>query len=89
MLFREGGDKRSVAYVLYHLGSLAVEQREYARGRDLLTETLTINRELGNTRIIALSLFNLALLYYVSGGDLAQAHTLLDESFALFREVGG
>src|SRR6266699_1646026 len=88
LLFREGGDKRSVAYLLYHLGSLAVEQGEYTRGRDLLTESLTINRELGDTRIIALSLFNLVLLYWLSGGDLAQAHTWLDESFALFREVG-
>ena len=87
-LFREGGDKRSVAHVLIHLGSLAVDQGEYARGRDLLTESLTINRELGNIRIIALSLFGLALLSHVSGGDLAQAHMLLDESFALFKEVG-
>ena len=47
-----------------------------------------INRELGDTRIIALSLFKLAQLCHVSGGDLAQAHTLLDESFALSREVG-
>lgn len=88
MLFRELGDKRSVAYVLFHLGSLAVEQGEYARGRDLLTESLTINRERGDTRIIALSLFKLALLCRLSGCDLAQAHTWLDESFALFRELG-
>jgi predicted ATPase/class 3 adenylate cyclase/DNA-binding CsgD family transcriptional regulator len=88
LLFRELDDKRSVAYLLYHLGSLAVEQGEYARGRDLLTESVTINRELGDTRITALSLFALARLYRLSGGDLAQAHTWLDESFALFREVG-
>jgi predicted ATPase/class 3 adenylate cyclase/DNA-binding CsgD family transcriptional regulator len=88
VLFREVGDNRSVAYLLYHLGSLAVEQGEYARGRDLLTESLTINRELGDTRIIALSLFKLALLARLSGGDLVQAHTWLDESFALSREVG-
>jgi ATP/maltotriose-dependent transcriptional regulator MalT len=88
MLFRDLGDKQSVAYLLNHLGSLAVEQGEYTRGRDLLTESLTINRELGYTRIIALSLFNLARLYRLSGGDLAQAHTLLDESFALSRELG-
>jgi len=88
MLFREVGDRRSVAYLLFHLGSVAVDQGEYARGRDLLTESLTINRELGNTRIVAHSLLYLAQLYHVSGGDLAQAHTWLDESFALFREVG-
>jgi ATP/maltotriose-dependent transcriptional regulator MalT len=88
MLLRELDDTRSVAYLLYHLGSLAVEQGEYARGRDLLTECLTINRELGDTRIIALSLFDLVLLYWLSGDDLVQAHTWLNESFALFREVG-
>jgi len=88
MLFREVGDRRSVAYLLYHLGNVAVDQGEYARGRDLLTESLTINRELGNTRIVAHSLFYLAQLARLSGGDLAQAHTWLDKSFALFREVG-
>jgi predicted ATPase/class 3 adenylate cyclase/DNA-binding CsgD family transcriptional regulator len=88
LLFREVHDKRSVAYLLYHLGSLAIEQGEYPRGRDLLTESVTINRELGDTRIIALSLFKLAQLCHVSGSDLAQTHTLLDESFALSREVG-
>jgi predicted ATPase/class 3 adenylate cyclase/DNA-binding CsgD family transcriptional regulator len=88
MLFREVGDKRSIAYLLYHLGSLAVEQGEYARGHNLLNESLTISRELGDTRIIALSLFKLALLYRLSGDDLAQAHTLLDESVALSKEVG-
>jgi predicted ATPase/class 3 adenylate cyclase/DNA-binding CsgD family transcriptional regulator len=88
MLFRERDDNRSVAYLLYHLGGLAVEQGEYARGRDLLTESLTINRELGDTRIIAISLFKLALLYWLSEGDLARAHTWLDEGFALSGEVG-
>jgi ATP/maltotriose-dependent transcriptional regulator MalT len=88
LLFREVGDKRSVAFLLYLLGGLAVEQGEYARGRDLLTESLTLTRELGDTRIIALSLFHLALLARLSGGDLAQAYTLLDEAQALFREVG-
>ena len=75
-LFREGGDITSIAEVLLHLGTLAVEQGEYARGRDLLTESLRINRELGNTRTMADSLLNLARLYYVSGSDVAQAHTL-------------
>jgi predicted ATPase/class 3 adenylate cyclase/DNA-binding CsgD family transcriptional regulator len=88
LLFREAGDTRSIADVLHHLGTLAVEQGEYARGRDLLTESLTINRELGNTRTMADSLLNLARLYHVSGSDLVQAHTLLDESLALSREVG-
>src|SRR5258708_15582812 len=88
MLFRAEGDRRSVAYLLYHLGSLAVRQGEYARGRDLLTESVAITRELGDTRIIALSLFDLARLYRLSGGDLAQAHPLLDESLTLSRELG-
>ena len=52
------------------------------------TESLTINRELGDTRIIAVSLFKLARLSWLSGGDLAQAHIWLDEGFVLSREVG-
>jgi predicted ATPase/class 3 adenylate cyclase/DNA-binding CsgD family transcriptional regulator len=87
-LFRETDDKRSAAYLLFHLGSVAVEQGEYARARDLLDESLTLNKELGNTRIIAHSLFNLAQMSRLSGGDLTQAHMWLDESFALFRELG-
>ncbi len=88
MLFREAGDKQSVARLLYHLGIVAVEQGEYARGRDLLEESLTLNRELGSTRIMAHPLFSLAQVSRLSGGDLAQARTWLDESEALFRGVG-
>ena len=86
-LFREAGDITSVADVLHHLGTLAFEQGEYARGRDLLMESVTINRELGNTLPLADSLLNLARLSHASGSDVAQVHTLLDESFALAREV--
>jgi len=88
MLFKEAGDKQSVARLLYHLGIVAVEQGEYARGRDLLEESLTLNRELGSTRIMAHPLFSLAQVSRLSGGDLAQARTWLDESEALFRGVG-
>jgi predicted ATPase/class 3 adenylate cyclase/DNA-binding CsgD family transcriptional regulator len=88
MLFREAGDKQSVAYLLYHLVVVAVEQGEYARARDLLDESLTLTRELGNTRIMAYSLYYLAQVSRLSGGDLRQAHTLLEESEALFGELG-
>ncbi len=88
MLFREVGDKQSVARLLYHLGIVAAGQGEYARGRDLLKESLTLGRELGNTRIMAHPLFSLAQVSRLSGGDLTQAHTWLDESEALFRGVG-
>jgi DNA-binding CsgD family transcriptional regulator len=88
MLFREVGDKHSVAHLLSDLGIVAVEQGEYARARDLHKESLTLNRELGNTRIIAYSLFSLAQMSRLSEGDLAQARTWLDESFALFGELG-
>jgi DNA-binding CsgD family transcriptional regulator len=67
---------------------VVVEQGEYARGRNLLTESLTINRELGNTRIVALALLSLAQVSRLSGDNPAQAHAFLDESFALFRELG-
>ncbi len=88
LLFREVGDTRSVADLLHHLGTLAVEQGEYDRGRDLLTESLTVNRELGDTGGMADSLLNLARLSWLSGSDLAQARTMLDESLALSRKVG-
>src|SRR5258708_12752355 len=88
MLLGAEGARRAVGYLLYQLGSVAARPGEYARGRDLLTESVAITRELGDTRIIALSLFDLARLYRLSGGDLAQAHPLLDESLTLSRELG-
>jgi predicted ATPase/class 3 adenylate cyclase/DNA-binding CsgD family transcriptional regulator len=87
-LFRELGDNRSVAYLLYHLGEVAVVQGEYTRGRDLLMESVAMSRKLGDTRTLALSLFKLAQLYWLSEGTLGQVHPWLNESFALFREVG-
>ena len=73
--------------MLLHLGALAADQGEYARARDLLEESLAINRELGDKGNIPDSLFNLARAYFFSGSELGAARVLLEESLSLFRQL--
>ncbi len=47
-----------------------------------------MERELGNVRGIAISLFSLALTLFVSQGDPATVHSLLEESLVLSKELG-
>jgi DNA-binding CsgD family transcriptional regulator/tetratricopeptide (TPR) repeat protein len=87
-LWRELGDQENVAWSLFHLAILAIEQGEYASGRALFEETLRMHRDLGNKRGIAASLLRLAWVIYYSQGDPATERSLLEEALALFRELG-
>ena len=87
-LFRESDGKGEIAYLLLHLGMLALDRGEYATARSIFQECLAINRELEDTSSIADTLFNLARVCYLSQSDPAAVHSLLDESFALFQELG-
>jgi predicted ATPase/class 3 adenylate cyclase len=87
-IFRQLDDKGSIASLLLHLGALAADQGEYTKAFTLLGESLAINRELGVKSSVADSLFNLARASYFSGNDLAKARQLLEESFAIFTELG-
>jgi DNA-binding CsgD family transcriptional regulator/tetratricopeptide (TPR) repeat protein len=87
-LSRELGDKKGVAKALAELGWQAKNQEQYPRARALLEEALVMHRELGDTGAIAHTLFQLAEVLYRVQGNSATVHSLLEESGALFREVG-
>ncbi len=69
-------------------GCLATDQGAYPHARNLLEESLAINRKLEDVSSIADSLFNLARVCFLSGGDRALARAHLAESFALHKTLG-
>lgn len=73
--------------VLYAAGVLADAQGDYASARALFEESLTINRELGDRRGIAVSLNNLGIVT-VRQQDYPAARSLYEESLAIWRELG-
>ena len=87
-LFRELDDQGAIAGVLLHMGVLAANQGSYTHARNLLEESLAINRKHEDVSSIADSLFNLARVCFLSGGDRMLARTHLAESFALHKTVG-
>ena len=86
-LFRKLDDKGAIAGVLLHMGVLAADQGAYTHARNLLEESLAINRKIEDVSSIADSLFNLARVCFLSGGDRALARAYLEESFALHKTM--
>jgi ATP/maltotriose-dependent transcriptional regulator MalT len=82
------GDKKTVAHVLTDLAGMVTQQGGYDQARALLEESLSIDKELGNTRGIAYSLRALALTLFISQNDLATICSLLEVSLKLSRELG-
>jgi predicted ATPase/class 3 adenylate cyclase len=89
VLAREAAAGRTAARAtaLLWAGNLARLQGDDAAARVLYEESLAINRELGNRRGIAGSLWGLGIraLYQ---GELATARALYEESLAIYRELG-
>ncbi len=84
----QGSDyKVAIARSLQHLGILLKDQGEYVKSHAVLEESLNLYRELGNTYGIAIVLFRLAQVLFLSLGDLTTIHALLEESITLFREL--
>jgi predicted ATPase len=75
------------AKALNGAGNLAWSQSDYAAARSLHEEGLTIRRELGDKRDIALSLNSLGIVARRQG-DYAAARSLLEKSLAIERELG-
>ena len=80
------GDVYGTAAILFVLGWIAYEQREYARARALIGECLTQFRTLGKP-----DTYPEALIMYayasVALGDEATARTALEEALSLSREL--
>ena len=80
-------DRRLRATVLARAARLAWRQRDYARARSLLEESLAIVGEFGDRPAVARRLRTLALVA-MSEGDTAGAIELCRESLPMFREAG-
>ena len=87
-LFREGGIKDHIAWSLYLLGLFDGIQGEYARAYSLFEESLALHRQMQHKRGIAFSLIHMAQLLFVSQTDQSAVDSLLEEGFALARELG-
>jgi len=87
-LFREVGDKEGTAWALNNLAKIVSQQGKYARAISLEEKSLALFNELGNIEGIAFSLIELAWVLFLSEGDPAKVHMLLEEGLTLCREVG-
>jgi predicted ATPase/DNA-binding NarL/FixJ family response regulator len=87
-LFRTLGDMEGIAWSLNYLPGIVSREGEYIRAISLNEESLELFRTLGNMEGIIWSLFGLARVLFLSQGDPAQVHTLLEEGLVLSREVG-
>ena len=67
---------------------MVTNQGEYIRAQALFEQTLAMQRELGNKRGIAWSLFHLAWVRSLSPSDIQPIRSLLTEAEALFKEMG-
>jgi ATP/maltotriose-dependent transcriptional regulator MalT len=87
-LSRAMDDRDNVAYTLYSLANLARDQGKYAQARVLLEESLALFRARANKRGKALALLLDAELRFVAQSDPTPIRPQLEESQALFQEIG-
>ena len=85
-LARSNGEPKAVAFVLMHLGILAMFQREHQRAIGLFEESLALYKTAGSIT------FTSMLLYFLSRtrlreGELTKARILIEEVQALVRIV--
>jgi predicted ATPase len=70
------------------LGGMIFMTGDYDRGDELTRQSLELFRSLGDEAIVAELLIRLAIHLHYSSGDIAGAHTLIDESQAINRRLG-
>jgi tetratricopeptide (TPR) repeat protein len=87
-LFRSLEDQTRVAWSLFTLGLLNTKQGEYTRACALFEESVMLFKQLGNKRGMAAALTQWAGALFVSQAEPRQVDPLLQEGFALQREVG-
>ncbi len=88
-LARSGAQGRDFARCkgLFDAGQLQFVMRQFAQARVHLSESLSIARELGNTKAIATVLQSLGMAR-LGQGELKDARTLLEEALSLATEHG-
>ena len=87
-IFREKEIKDQIAWSLYLLGLFEGLQGQYSKAYRLLEESLVLHRQMQHKRGITFSLIRMAQVLFVSQGDQASVDTLIEEGFALARELG-
>ena len=86
-LFREAGDRRSLALPLGYLGRVALRLGDPAEARARLEGALAIWEEIGEQWLVASVLDNLAEVARVEGDQMG-AEALLHRSLTLWRALG-
>ncbi len=88
VLFQEVGYLSGKADALGELAFVFTGQSEYSKARALAEESLLLSRASGNKHSVAISLYVLSCILFVTQDDSARASTLIEESIAFFIEVG-
>jgi tetratricopeptide (TPR) repeat protein len=86
-LYRQVGDKGSMAYALISLGLMAHDQGDYALASEIYSEGLAVSREIGDKTGIVLTLNNLGNVAREQG-DYARAQALFEECLPIAQEIG-
>ncbi len=87
-LFEELGDSAWITCTRSDVARVAIVQGDYTKAYTLLQSTLADYDARHEPYNRAFPLAFLARTFFLSGGELAQAQTLAEESLTLFREVG-
>jgi tetratricopeptide (TPR) repeat protein len=86
-LFREQGDKQSLAYCLNNLAMVVHSQGDLGRAAQLTEESVALFRELGASGGVALVLCNLGWMALLQD-DLGRAADLYRESLSVSWDIG-
>ncbi|HWQ16130.1 MAG TPA: BTAD domain-containing putative transcriptional regulator [Roseiflexaceae bacterium] len=86
-LARECGDDRRLAFVLYDLGGLALNENNYAQAVQRYQESLALSEALRERVLNGLNMYGLGAVA-LEQGELAQASALLQQSLVIYRELG-
>jgi tetratricopeptide (TPR) repeat protein len=86
-LFREQGDKNSLAWCLNNLGMMVYSQGDLGRAAQLTEETVALFRELGARADVSIGLYNLGWIALLQN-DIGRAADLYTESLTLAWDTG-
>lgn len=86
-IWREQGEKKTVADCLNNLGMVAMLQGDYPAARTYFEDSMGIRREIGDRQGIGMGLNNLGIIA-VYQGDYAGARAYFESSLEISRKIG-
>ena len=87
-LFRAEGDAAGAMAALNNLGGAYYKLNTFEQAAASFEESAELARAAGDRYGLGVALHNLAGVIYDSGGDMARARTVLEESLGIWRELG-